>query len=90
MNSIAYYDYVYYISPDGLCIMGKDAIKIGDAYKKYWNSSGTYYSLAQYNGNIYGNQDSDIFLYSTQKKDFGNTIILPTLLTYTLLPILYI
>ena len=90
MNSIAYYDYVYYISPDGLCIMGKDAIKVGDAYKKYWKTTGTYYSLAQYNGNIYGNQDSDIFLYSTQKRTWEHYYFANTSYLYSSSDTLYL
>ena len=58
--------------------MNRDAIKIGDVYKEYWNSTGTYYSLTEYQGNIIGNQDDDIMIYNTFKKtfehyDFTNT-----------------
>jgi hypothetical protein len=69
-NTFAYYDYVYYLSPEGLCVMGNEAIVIGDIYKKYWKSSGTYYSLAEYNGGIWGNQDDDIMRYNTLTKTF--------------------
>ena len=69
-NSVAYYDNVYYLSKDGLCIMARDAIMIGDIYKKYWNRNASSFSLAEWKGKLYGNSGSEILMYDTMNKYF--------------------
>ncbi len=74
-RAIAYYDYVYYLSEDGLCIMAKDAVTIGDIYKKYWNNNASSYSLAENKGVLYGNSGDDILVYNTLSKMYEHYFI---------------
>jgi hypothetical protein len=68
-NNVDYYDYVYYLSPEGLCILAAQDILISKALKKYWGTA-NYYGLAVYNSKVYFNNGDSIGEYDTQTKFF--------------------
>jgi len=68
-NQVDYYDYVYYLSPEGLCILASQDVLISKALKKYWHTA-NYYNVAVYDAKVYYNNGDDIGVYNTQTKTF--------------------
>lgn len=68
-GNVDYYDFVYYVSPEGLCILASKDILISKAYKKYWKAA-NYYGIGVYDGRVYFMDDADIGEFNTQSKFF--------------------
>ena len=68
-NQVDYYDYVYYLSPEGLCILASQDVLISKALQKYWHHA-NYYNLAVYDAKVYYSNDNDIGVFNTQTKTF--------------------
>lgn len=81
-NNVDYYDFVYYLSPEGLCVLAAQDILISKALKKYWHSA-NYYSLAVYDAKVYFNNGDDIGVFNTQTKTFEHYSFPNTSLLYS-------
>jgi hypothetical protein len=68
-NQVDYYDYVYYLSPEGLCILNAQDVLISKALNKYWHLA-NYYNIAVYNAKVYFSDGDDIGVFNTQTKTF--------------------
>jgi hypothetical protein len=68
-NQVDYYDYVYYLSPEGLCVLNAQDVMISKALKKYWHSA-NYYNIAVYDAKVFFSDGDDIGVFNTQTKTF--------------------
>jgi len=68
-NNVGYYDFVYYVSPEGLCILASQDILISKAYQKYWKTA-PYYGIGIYDGKVYFMNGEDLGMFNTQTKFF--------------------
>lgn len=68
-NNVDYYDFVYYVSPEGLCILAAQDILVSKAYKAYWKAA-TYYGIGVYDAKVYFMNGEDLGMFNTQTKFF--------------------